>query len=271
MMRHDEFDDLAALAALGANTPEDQARLETHLRDCRDCGRAADDYSGVAASLALTIDPVQPPQRVHEAIMQRIAPSASEESKVIPMRRRWAPALATAASLGLVAVLGWSVYERSRLQQEIGRREVAARQLAEQQRQLAAQNQSLARAQQELEATVKMLTAPGTSVIALSGKEAGPRASARVYLDAPGRRAFIFFNSLPALEPNQDFQLWIIRADQPQPSSAGVFKADPDGNAHLELRNLPVNTEMKALAVTIEPRGGKPQPSGPMVVMGGPA
>ena len=45
----------------------------------------------------------------------------------------------------------------------------------------------------------------------------------------------------------------IIRADQVKPVSAGIFDVDASGNASLIVQNLPVDTLIKALAVTLEP------------------
>ena len=45
------------------------------------------------------------------------------------------------------------------------------------------------------------------------------------------------------------------------PQSAGVFDVASSGNATLSLDNLPVMTEIKALAVTMEARGGVEQPT----------
>src|SRR5262249_39259305 len=124
---------------------------------------------------------------------------------------------------------------------------------------LAAQNEKLA-----------SLAAPETHTIALAGQEMSPTASARVFLDPTRRRAIVFFRNLPSNPTDKSYQLWIIRADQPNPQSAGVFDVTAGGSATLSVDNLPVLTEIKALAVTMEKRGGVDQPSEKkFYVMGG--
>src|SRR5205085_715576 len=87
-------------------------------------------------------------------------------------------------------------------------------------------------------------------------------ATAATLFLAPGRRrAIVFFQSLPSNPKDKSYQLWIIRADQPRPQSAGVFDVTDNGNASIVIENLPLATEMKALAVTLEPRGGVEQPT----------
>ncbi|HWS72713.1 MAG TPA: anti-sigma factor, partial [Thermoanaerobaculia bacterium] len=61
---------------------------------------------------------------------------------------------------------------------------------------------------------------------------------------------------------DRSYQLWVIPASDPaRPHSAGIFDADANGNATLMVENLPVATEIKALAVTLEPRGGVDAPT----------
>jgi anti-sigma-K factor RskA len=102
------------------------------------------------------------------------------------------------------------------------------------------------------------LASADTQQIALSGQQVAPAASARVFLEPRQRRAIVFFNNLPANAKDKSYQLWIIAGDKPR--SAGVFDV-VDGNATISVENLPVSTEIKALAVTLEPRGGVAQPT----------
>jgi anti-sigma-K factor RskA len=71
----------------------------------------------------------------------------------------------------------------------------------------------------------------------------------------------VFFHDLPANPGDKSYQLWIIRADQPKPVSAGVFDVTNTGTASISIENLPLATEIKALAVTLEPKGGVAQPT----------
>jgi anti-sigma-K factor RskA len=105
------------------------------------------------------------------------------------------------------------------------------------------------------------MASAGTRTIVLTGAQAAPAASARVFLDEKQQRAFVFFYDLPANANDKSYQLWILRADQPKPQSAGIFDATKDGTASVTVDNLPLATEIKGLAVTLEPKGGAEQPS----------
>ena len=61
------------------------------------------------------------------------------------------------------------------------------------------------------------------------------------------------------------------RGSNIQPVDTGVFDPDPSGRALFESKELAANRTAQNFAVTIEPRGGLPQPSGPIVLAGTPS
>jgi cell division protein FtsB len=252
-MTHDEFESIAALDAIDAASAEEESALRTHLMTCQGCGRARDEFKEAATLLARDLDPVAPPAEVRQQIMENIQPgeiTLVESHRRFSIRPWW---LATAATLFL-ALWGW---------RELGiraARERIATQTAEN-RQLAEENELLAQRNQKLSAEMEGLASPDTRTISLSGQQVSPSASAKVFLEPSNRRAVVFFYNLPANPANKSYQLWIIRADQPNPQSAGVFDVSSSGKATISVENLPVATEIKALAVTLEPKGGVDQPT----------
>ena len=227
-MTHEETESIAALDALGVAGAGDAVVLALHVAACLPCRRARDEYRRASALLALSLDPVLPPREVRERLVERVRGAAASR------RSSWR--LAAAAAL-LLALLGW--------------RELTVR---AQRGQLQSEN---ARLVSELAA----LGAADTRTIALAGQEMAPRASAKVFLQPDRRRAIVFFHDLPENQDDRSYQLWVIRADQPAPISAGVFDVTREGKASIAVENLPVATEIKALAVTLEPRGGVAQPT----------
>ena len=250
-MTHDEIEAIAALDALGAATVDEARAMSAHLATCDSCRRARDEYAEAATALVMTLAPVTPPDELRERIVESVTPSV-QRFKVRPW---W---LATAATLFL-ALWGWREVGIRVEREHVIAQQAEIRSLTVERDRLSAQNEKLA-----------SLAAPDTRTIALAGQEMSPAASARVFLDPTRRRAIVFFHNLPANPTDKSYQLWIIRGDQPNPQSAGVFDVTPSGNATLSLDNLPVMTEIKALAVTMERRGGAEQPSEKkFYVMGG--
>ena len=63
------------------------------------------------------------------------------------------------------------------------------------------------------------------------------------------------------------YQLWAIAGGN-APVSAGVFTVDAAGTGSLAVRPLPGVAVVNAFAVTLEPAGGLPAPSGEMYLLG---
>ena len=252
-MTHEEHESIAALDALGVADAEEERALRAHVASCDACRRAREEFAEAVTLLARDLPPSSPPGEVRERVLSAIA---SADSYVIDGARRivhrwW---LATAATVFL-ALWGW--------------REIAVRvarerihsQLAEIQ-QLRNENALLEQQKDKLSAAMTSMTSVGGRTISLMGREAAPSASAKVFLDPNARTAIVFFTSLPVNPSDKSYQLWVIPADAAKPPmSGGVFDVTQSGSATVTVSNLPVATEMKALAVTLEPRGGVDAPT----------
>jgi anti-sigma-K factor RskA len=235
-MTHEEFESIAALDALGVATGGESAALRMHLAGCHPCRVARQEYGQATAMFAIALAPMRPPPRVRARVMSEVSPDARTN-------RWW---LATAATLFL-ALWGWRELDlRAAREREAGQRTVIA---------------GLQQQNGRLTAEIAALASAETRTISLTGQEIAPSASAKVFLEPDRRRALVFFHDLPANPGDKSYQLWIIRADQPNPVSAGVFDVTESGKASIVLENLPLATELKALAVTLEPKGGVTQPT----------
>jgi anti-sigma-K factor RskA len=260
---HEEFEELSALAALGAASAEEISRLEQHLRDCSDCATMDAENQRAASLLPFGLEPVTPPEEARVAILETIR--RRDEDKVVALNpARSTPVwwLATAATF-LLALFLWSELRLRAVKERVAELETARLQLSE-------ENSRVNQKAMTLESQLAAIAAQSTRSIQLSGQEAAPSASARVFLDSQQRRAFVFFEGLPPNSGDKSYQLWIIPGGAgAAPMGAGVFDVSPDGEGRVVLENLPLNTEMKALAVTLEPRGGVGAPTTTPVLVGG--
>jgi cell division protein FtsB len=222
--------------------------------------RTKRNLAEAATLLARNLDPVAPPQDVRERIVGTIQQAESDDDDddlVVDSSGRFRNVnpwwLATAATLFL-ALWGWRELAIRAAKARIHDQEAQIQQLDEQNALLQAQKDKLS-------AEMSSLANADTRTIALTGQAISPSASARVFLEPAKRRAVVFFYNLPENGKDKSYQLWVIRADQPKPQSAGVFDVVNNGRASLTVENLPVATEIKALAVTLEPHGGVEQPT----------
>jgi Anti-sigma-K factor rskA/Putative zinc-finger len=214
--------------------------------------RPADDVTVVAPA------PSAPRTRAADDVTA-VGP-APPAAPVIPIasRRRSAllPWVAMAASL--VLLLGTAVYAASMR----GRLRALEEQVAAAER----ERGDLARQVQERDATLAAITAPASRVIEMAA--ARPQApSGRMFWDVSHNRWTFFAHHLPQTRPGREYQLWLVTADQ-RKISAGTFRPDPSGHAVVHATYALPAGALAAVAVTEEPAGGVPQPTGEIVIVG---
>jgi anti-sigma-K factor RskA len=85
--------------------------------------------------------------------------------------------------------------------------------------------------------------------------------------DKEHQKGIFVADKLPPLADDKTYQLWILDPKYTTPVSAGIFAVDDQGHARVEFTPaLPVDRSDR-LAVSIERRGGAPQPEGRIVLL----
>lgn len=170
-----------------------------------------------------------------------------------------------AAAAALIAAIGTGMYAlqlRDRVAEAEARAVAAGIEVAEMRR-------VLDRSQEETR-TVRMqaavLIAPDMARVDLAGQPSAPKAAARAFWSRS--RGMVFAaTSLPRAPSGKVYQLWVI-ANGVNPISAGLLAPDAQGqvNTHFVTpQDIPTPV---ALAVTLEPEGGVPQPTGDKYLVG---
>jgi anti-sigma-K factor RskA len=287
MSEHQDLLELAALLPLGTLSPEDEARIDAHLRGgCGECEAAVRASAAVVDALALTVEALEPTPELRARLLTRAAeagasravpPPAPLRALIAPRRARLAVAVALAASLALAVGLGLEVRElrgalgaaresvaglEAALADASGERARLAAELAA----AAAERSGLEGRLADAERTLSGLTSRETRTVALAGTDQAPAAAARAFLDPETRRLVLVVYELPPPPPGRSYQLWVIVGGEP--TSAGVFDVDPAGRTRYETAEVPAIEGAVTIAVTVEPAGGLPKPSGPLVLAG---
>jgi hypothetical protein len=134
----------------------------------------------------------------------------------------------------------------------------------------------------ELEATREQLTAairgkipqdefaallrrPDAKVVSLAGSDMAKGASGVLLFNPATQKAWLYSANLPECPAGTAYQLWAI--DQ-KPVSMGTFHIDAGEMAHLLMKRMPDFERARKFAVSLEPAGGRPQPSGPIYLAG---
>lgn len=264
------FDELLPAYALGALDGDELRELEAHIATgCAECQRQIALWQGDLEELATAVEPIAPSAATRERVL-RAAEGPPQIGRIRPIRPigpmrspRW---LAIAATL-LLAVALWGIYQQARLSGEAGRlraeRDGLARQVAGLERRLdqtQADNRRLAK-------TLSLITAPGAHAIQLAGLGPAQGAVGHAFINPKTGEAVIYAFDLPAPAAGTTYELWWIAAGRP-PVPAGTFGVDEHGAARVEVDRVADAAEPKTWAVTIEPAGGRPQPSGPIILKG---
>jgi|RhiMetdeSRZDD1v2_1073273.scaffolds.fasta_scaffold137853_3 anti-sigma-K factor RskA len=252
-MTHEAYGELAAGYALTALAEDERSRFEEHLRaGCADCQSTLVEYAETLAAMATDLPRVPAPPAVRAQLLRRVAAQTPTRGVERGQRRIWWPALAAAslaAAAALLVYLGLTVSDL--------RREVAARS------QEAATLRGEVTRQREL---LALLGAPDTQAVALAGLAPSPEARGRMWWNESRRSGFFVASGLPAVPAGKTYQLWVISGGKP--ISAGIFPVDPRGGVALRVGPIPEAAAAEVFAVTLEPAGGLPAPSGQMYLAG---
>jgi len=260
------------LYVLGALDPDEKQTIESHLAGCDECGRRLASARGRIAAISFAAPRVEPSPAVKERLLQQIRaqageaqlPSPAPESAKHPAREfvppepprgifgRWLFAVLAPACVALfiATVILWRENERLT-------------------KQLASLGASVDKTTKELAETQEALhlyAASDTIKVKLAQKPGMPNGDGEVMYNK--KMGLLMYEGWISPPPeDKSYQLWVVPTDG-KPISAGVFNPATSDSAHW-MTKVPEGIAPKMFAVTLEPAGGMPQPTGPMVMVGG--
>jgi anti-sigma-K factor RskA len=255
---HESLAPLAHDYVLGSLADHDARAFESHLSTCDECRREVRELSAVFEGVARSLDVQTPPAALRNKVLARAtsstSPRAMTESNAEPWR--W---LAIAAVLIAALLTASTLYYRNDASRARSEQVAAATRARELERQIAALQANAATASQ----TTTVLTAADLARVDLAGQSAAPGAAGRVFWSPTHGLVFAATN-LPPLPPGRVYQLWVVGD---QPVSAGIAQPSASGFSVVTPTTV-IQGAPKAFAVTIEPEGGRPAPTGAMFLVG---
>jgi len=271
MNGHPQFDEAFDLYALGALDAQERGEMESHVKQCRQCAEKLAEARQRIAVVALSVPEVRPPEQIKKRLMDRV--HSETQAAATGARRRHddvaAPAKGTAGVFDFFRrpSLAWSFAACAALLAVVFavRSSHLQQQLSQQQQQLASLQDSAAHDR----LVSGLLTGNDTQRVLLTEAQGPSHPEGRVYYH-PSRGLLFYANNLPALPAGRAYELWVIPA-QGAPIPAGTFQPNARGEGSVILPALPSGVTAKAFAVTLEPAGGVPLPTGPKVLVGAPA
>ena len=288
-LRHAPFDELAALYAMGALSEDDRTAFETHLEVCLECVREVTSLLPVTHALVHGTPPLDAPAPLRARVLGQVTGTTPRDTRqgasspldplgstrdapetlapFVTPRRRGPGALFWLAATLLIAAAGaggWRVAELDRQVQDLRAALNAATSLTER---AEAQMEAARTATAEREAVLAIVTGPDVQYLDLAGQPLAPRASARALWNTAADMVFIA-TGLPALPAGDVYQLWFVLPDAPL--SAALLEPDQDGEATVMLVVPDTVTLPAVMAMTVEPAGGVPAPTGDLYLLGQP-
>lgn len=176
---------------------------------------------------------------------------------VVPVRRgvNW---LAIAATVALV-VTGAQLYrvtsERNRMKTELASTDTVKVPAAD----------SLTAMLRQKDSMIAAMTGPDVKVVPLMNQGTTQPLGRMMWNRASNDWIMVTYN-LRQPKPGMTYQVWLVT--DTQKISAGTFHPDAQGKTFMHARYALDRNALRAVAITEEPEGGVPAPTGPMVIAG---
>jgi hypothetical protein len=210
--------------------------------------------------LPLSVDQIEPPKYIRTKLLANIKSNAGPQKlsiidKLISISGLKNPTIAFAVSIILaigIAVLAYISYQNEST--------------------IKHQNNLIVQLKDEVQKNneiLKVLSAKNINVIIMSGLEVNPAGYGKMILDPSKKQAIMQVSNLPETSKDKDYQLWVIKDSKP--ISNGVFAiSNEKENNYFMITILSVQDlkNINAFAITLEPKGGVPQPTGKMYLLG---
>jgi len=226
-------DALAAEYALGTLQGSARRRFERSLKDDPRLRRLVTEWQSRLAPLDALAEPVQPPARVWNAILDRIQLASGR--RVSPARSVFWASLAFWRGAAIVSALAAIV--------------------------LAVSLTTITPTKQPLQMMVVVMSdeksTPGMTV----SWPAQPKGEAKIRIRVMGHET---------MTQDQAWELWMVPGGDQKPVSLGLINTDVEQELAVPRKLMPAMNEAWGLAMSVEPRGGSPTglPTGPIMYKG---
>lgn len=227
--------------ALGCLDEDDRVLVAQHLAVCPACQAELGSNQEIVAQLALAAPEAVPSSDLHQRLLNRLQdalpalqlpqPQPSWWQQLINLRPRLTVAwgVISAILIVLLSVSNLLLWQRINQLQT---------------------NQTLT----------------GMRAIPMTSTKAAPGGAGYLIIGADGQNGALVVDRLPVLDPQHQYQLWLIHNEQR--TSGAVFSVDEYGYGGTRIKAPGSLFDYSACGVSIEPAGGSPNPTGERVLSG---
>ena len=247
--------DSILLHALNADDPDalepvERESIRRHLNNgCPTCSAALAEAEATLAQIPQSLPMQTPSPQVRDRLMQRVLASKSSQPRAagaFDASNPWRMLTALAACL-LIGFAATYYFVKPNYEKQIAARDARIAQL----------NQQSVIDQQ----MVDMLRAENLQLVSLEKLEPQPKAKGRVIYDRDRSKWHVTVFDMSPPPAGRCYELWFIKPDESK-IAAGTFMVDAKGHATMMV-DVPKDIGPIAVAaITDEPMGGVPQPTG---------
>jgi anti-sigma-K factor RskA len=264
---HDQFRELIEAYAIGSLDAPERAALEAHLAEgCSECAKALEEARWAVSQLAYLAPDAEPSDMLKGRLLQTVRSEAGAGAiRQAGVRQTAVPWWLWAGVAALLLFSVYSAWNERKLRDEI----------ANLQKQTEAQQAERQKLEQQLvtaknQAHEAMIWSdPKSKKIMLPPKD--PKMEPLEAMWHPELGLCVRGWNVPSPGDNRVLQLWLIpKKKGGKPMPLVTFWPDASGKFSAMVENPPdAMSDTQALAITEEPIGGSPQPTGAPMWVGG--
>ncbi len=232
MSGHEKWIELADIYAAGALDGSDLQEFSAHLPGCQICRNHVHQTEEALASIPGSLSLVEAPAVIKSRLMEEIGEPALAGAGAPAFSMSWAAGAVLAC---LCIALGTAFFQTR--QKMMDYKKVADH-----------------------------LSEADTQLVSLSAMDPSPRAFGKMVWNPKKCEGVFMAMNLSKLPEGMVYELWAISGSTPVP--AGTFTVDAGGCVKMDLKEMPKDLKVDKFAVTLEPAGGVPQPTGAMHLIG---
>lgn len=243
--RDEHVDAFLDAYALGALEPDEVALVEQHLPTCDACTALLEQIRAVTDGLLAAVPQVAPPPALRASILSRVRAESDGQQAVQstqPSQSTPSPETTAAPESGREGRMG-------RLLRSLfgGEAPTPSNSAAD----------ALLR---------DLLLDPQVVIRPIAATAAAGHAAASFVSASTRHEGVVLAHGLRPLDAAHAYQVWLLRGDQPLPSN--LFTVDHAGRGIGIVRASQSPLDFDVLAITPEPAGGSPGPTGAIVLAG---
>jgi anti-sigma-K factor RskA len=255
------FEELCVGFVLNSISKEEEKQFKTLLNSANDEQlQLFEDMQNISSELALLTYNDRPSEKVKEELLQMAWASVNARSRGANVHYLSRYRLSAAAAIVfLISSLGLFFFNQN-LETDL-----------QTQKELVVEKETTIRLlETEVERKSELLAileARDVDLVLMDGLDVNPNGFGKVVWDKDNGQALLQVANMPKVPTAKEYQLWFVINNQP--FSAGVFTVnDPSKDNFFKIQELNQSANQGAFAITLEPEGGSPQPTGDMYMLG---